>query len=299
MKGELQNMNHQEQREIGDTGYIIQQSFRINGKEIILAENLKAEDGQIYMLCTYESNGILGMYSAGMIGSDYLEMVEEFTKRINDESLLVQKEKTSTNSPDKLFAAEDCDPHSYAESIVNKVVVINAAVFSPEYRYGGNQLFFVTSGSGAVSNPRGRAIYGYHLNDNKRKVTRFERYDVLGIMQLESVPNWAKENLPQLQKKAETASESKSHIGDYEIIQQIETGNMVFALGKNCIAPRSNMLEKYQSDPYGTWQCYKDGRGFDHGHYFSSLEKAENDLQARAGREQNYLDRKKRNDKER
>ena len=38
----------QKKRMVSDTGYEVRQSMQIGGMEILLAENMKAEDGQIY-----------------------------------------------------------------------------------------------------------------------------------------------------------------------------------------------------------------------------------------------------------
>ena len=84
------------------------------------------------------------------------------------------------NLPSDLFTAEDCYPHKYEESIDEKVVAIKPEVFAPEYQRGDCQLVLVNGGSGAIANPRGNAVYCWHLSSGKH--TRFERYDVLGVV---------------------------------------------------------------------------------------------------------------------
>ena len=53
----------EEKRMISDTGYEVRQAFRINGKEMLLAENQSAKDGQFYLVCSYKEYGIIGEYS--------------------------------------------------------------------------------------------------------------------------------------------------------------------------------------------------------------------------------------------
>lgn len=272
-------------RMIGDTGYEVKQSFHLNGKDILLAENKNAEDNQFYLVCQYVENGIIGEYSQGVTDSDYLEILREFTGRVNKEITAVQTERDAINLPADLFTAEHCHSNDYKESLAGKVVAIKPAVFSPEYRRGDYQLVLVVGGNGARANPNGNAVYCNHLNNGTH--TRFERYDILGVVK--DLPDWAKESLARLQSDLEKPVTEKRYAGKYEIIENITVGQKVFALGHNPGAVQ----------PYGTWQSYKDSsRGFDDGHYFSSHEDAKADLQRRAGQEQKRLDSPKRSDKD-
>lgn len=281
-------MNEQnEKRMISDTGYEVRQAFRINGKEVLLAENQSADDGQFYLVCDYSENGIFAEYKKALTSDNYLEAVQEFTERIGKEAAAVQAEFDSMGLPGELFTAESCYPHSYDESIEGKVVVIRASVFSPEYRRGDHQLVLAVDGNGARANPSGRAVYCYHLNNGKH--TRFERHDVLGVLRPEAMPDWAKESLARVKDEMGKTTGEKDFAGNYEIIERIEVGQKVFVLGHN---------EK-AANPYGTWQGRKDSHGnFDWGHYFDTREEARTDMRGRAANEQTRLDEKKRSDKE-
>ena len=165
---------NKEKRMIGDTGYEVRQSLKIGGNEILLAENLNAEDGQFYLVCNYSENGVICEYKLGMTSDDYLEIMGEFTERVKAEVDKIQAARDALNLPADLFTATDCHPRNYAESIEGQVVVIKSAVFSPEYRRGDMQLVYAVNGNGAGANPRGNAVYCYQLNDGSH--TRFERY---------------------------------------------------------------------------------------------------------------------------
>lgn len=185
--------------------------------------------------------------------------------------------------PGDLFGTEHCYPHDYGESIENMVVAVKPDVFSPEYRRGDNQLVLAVNGNGARANPRGNAVYCYHLNDGRH--TRFERFEVLGVVRPECMPDWAKESLLRVQAEMEKVTGEKEYAGNYEIIERIEVGQKVFVLGYN---------EK-AANPYGTWQGYKNSRGdFDWGHYFDTREEAKTDMHERAAKERARLDEKKR-----
>ncbi len=276
-----------EKRMIGDTGYEVQRSFWINGKEILLAENMSAKDGQFYLVVQYREHGILCEYSRGEASGDYLEVLRAFTGRINEEITALQSERDALNPPGELFLAEHCYPHSYADSIENKMIAIKASAFSPEYRRDDMQLVFATHGKGTRANARGNAVYCYHLNNGEH--TRFERYDVLGAVRPECIPDWAKENLARIQDERTKPSEEKEYASNYEITERIEAGQKAFVLG---------YCEK-AVNPYGTWQGYKNRKSdFDYGHYFDDYESAKADLRERAAAEQQRLDRSKSRDKD-
>lgn len=276
----------QDKRMISDTGYEVKKTFPINGKEILLAENAKAGDGMVYLVCNYREQGIFAEYYTAIKCDDYLEAVQDFTGRINSEAEAVRAEKDALNLPADLFTADHCYPHDYSENISGQVVAIKAEVFSHEYRRGDNQLVYVTGGFGANANARGNAVYCTHLNNGEH--TRFERYQVLGVVKPEALPDWAKESLARIQDDKEKPAEEKEHAGNYEITERIEVGKKVLALGYSEKAP----------EPYGTWEGWKERKNsFNYGHYFSNYENAKADLQERAAYEQKLQTRHKRSDK--
>ena len=273
-----------EKRMVADTGYEVRQSMQIGGKEILLAENRNAEDGQFYLVCSYREDGIIAEYSQAVTGDDYLEAVQEFTGRINNEAEAIRAEQAAYGLSADLFTAEHCHPHDYGENITGKVVAIRANVFSSEYRRGDYQLVWVTGGNGAQANARGSAVFCVHLNSGEH--TRFERREVLGVVK--ELPGWAQERLASLRVDLEKPTEEKEFAGRYEITERIEAGQKVFALGHS-----PNAVQ-----PYGTWEGYTGRKGnFNYGHYFSDYNEAKADLQDRAASEQQRLARHQRNDK--
>jgi hypothetical protein len=185
---------------IDGSGYEIMQQIEIGDREILLAENPKASDGLFYMVCDYRENGITGEYSGALAGDDYLEALLEFTGRINEEAERLRAVRDELNLPRKLFTAEHCYPHD-GRDIKGEVVVINAGMLRPEYRRGDAQLVMVTGGSGARSDSRGTAVYGYNLNDGKHG--EYRRSYILGI--IKELPDWAKDRLAAI--KAERRAE--------------------------------------------------------------------------------------------
>ena len=87
------------------------------------------------------------------------------------------------------------------KSIVDKVVVINAEPKRYEYQHAAYQLVLAEGGNGATGG-RGQAVFGTCLATGER--SRWERYDVLGEIRPERMPQWAKEALHAI-KNQETA----------------------------------------------------------------------------------------------
>ena len=141
------------------------------------------------------------------VGSDdYLEAMQIFTDRVQEQIGLVRAEQEQFKFDMTLFTIDDCIPDDKSGSIVGKVVVINAEVNRHEYRHSAYQLVLADGGHGATGG-RGQAVFGTSLADGKH--ARWERCDVLGELKPEKMPAWAKEALVKI-KEQEKEKKSKS-----------------------------------------------------------------------------------------
>lgn len=203
--------NEKEKRMIGDTGYEVKQALHIGDKEILLAENYKADDGLFYLVCNYNTNGIFEEFPDAVASDDYLEMVQEFVDRVQTQVATMRDEQAKSQTPE-IFTAEHCFPRDYAQDITGKIVAIKADTLRAEYRRGDVQLVLVNGGNGAMANPRGNAVYCYHLNNGKQ--TRFERYEVLGEIKPECLPEWAKAKATEFQAERPAPQRKSKDKGD-------------------------------------------------------------------------------------
>jgi len=275
-----------EKRMVSDSGYEVRQSIHIGRKEILLAENPNAEDGQYWLVGDYRENGLIVEYSMCETSNDYLEAVQEYSGRITSTVEAIRAEHDARGLPADIITAEQCKPHDYADDLNGKVVAIKASVFSPEYRRGDYQLVLVDGGNGAMPNLRGNAVYCIYLSTGEK--TRFERYDVLGVVK--DLPDWAQKRLAEITAPKEKAVTETEYAGRYEIIERTVVGKKVFALGHNADGVQT----------YGTWVKFDSmNRGYDAGHYFDTYEAAKTDLQERVTREQGLLERHTRSKPER
>jgi hypothetical protein len=261
-----------EKRMVSDTGYEVKQSMYIGSQEVLFAENPNAENGEVYLVTNYREQGIFAEYSRAVVGSDYLEMLGEYTGRIQEQIAELQKEREDSGIPYAVTTAEDCIPDDSGKSIVGKVVVIKADALRPEYRHSAHQYVLAESGFGASANSRGSAVYCRHLNNGE--LTRFERYQVLG--EPKEIPDWAKERLAAINAEKVKSEFVGDIVAGYKIIRQTIVGNKTFALGE-------------KDGKYATWQ-HLDGReGWDFGHYDLSKTGGLADLNARADAERSSL----------
>ncbi|MDF1494574.1 hypothetical protein [Caproiciproducens sp. CPB-2] len=267
----------QSKRMVADTGYEVKQSIQIGNQEILMAENLKAEDGNFYMKAEYTENGLIGEYSQVAVDSDYLEIMREFTKSLHGQIEKVASEIGKAAYQSEPITAKECHPNDYSQSIVGKVVAIKAEALRPEYRRGDRQLILVDGGNGANANARGNAVFCTHLNDGSR--TRFERYDVQGEMK--ELPAWAAARLDAINAEREAArhpipkSAPQETVAGYTITERVNVGKKTFVLGHN---PKA-------VSPFVTWQQLEGRSGYDLGHYFSDRDRALADLHTRADSE--------------
>ena len=180
-------------------GYEITQAFEIGKTEIILGENPNAPDNMIYLVASCENNGIFTRYNDVLIGDDFAELAKIFAERIASEADRVMEENSKISIDKTPLTAENCDSVSYNDSIKDNVVVIKAEIFKPEYRMSVNQICLCTGGFGSSANSRGTACFCTNLYTGES--VQFKRQDVLGTIEKDKLPDWAKEGLEKVLKE--------------------------------------------------------------------------------------------------
>lgn len=181
-----------EKRMAGD--YEVFASMSIGRKEIVMGENPKAEKDAGYMCAYCERNDLFEQYGEVMVSDDYVEILQLYCKRLTDETDKLKAEidlelKLSTGPvPPSMYAPVKPD-----SDLRGHVVVIKPDVFKREYQRSTHQYQYVTGGSGASPSGRGTSVFTEALYGGER--CRFERHEVLGIADPESLPTWAKAGL--------------------------------------------------------------------------------------------------------
>ena len=181
--------------------YEIIQSMMIGDKEIVLGENPKGTNGLPYMCAFCEDNGIVARFYDAVGGDDFCEIAQEYGQRIakqaegTRQALLNERAGLDGNS---IITAAQCEGISSKDDLHGKVIVIKPEVLRREYRAAAHQLKLCTGGFGASPNSRGSACFCTDLLTGKE--SRFERRDVLGTIEQDKLPQWAKDGLATIQK---------------------------------------------------------------------------------------------------
>lgn len=178
--------------------YEVTSAFEIGTKEIIIGEDKTAAPDERFVVANYENNGIFERYVDALVGGDYAEIVKIFAERVRNEAEKVMDEKSKITVDMTPITKDGCQVLEADDRIKNKVVVIRADVFKPEYQISTKQLQLCTGGFGAEPNSRGSACFCTNLYSGKE--SRFERSDILGVIEKDDLPDWAKGRLDDVQR---------------------------------------------------------------------------------------------------
>lgn len=178
--------------------YEVQREILIGKVEVLFGiDETKSESP--YMVCYCTRNNSLGVeqFYGAAIGEDYLEAMNDFISRVQQELNELKAERASFKTPMSPFTKEQCQPIKDEMRIDNQVVVIRPERLRPEYRTANHQLVLALSGFGTHAYSRGRAVYALNLYTGEELC--WNREDILGIIKPEHMPVWAKETLNQHQ----------------------------------------------------------------------------------------------------
>ena len=165
--------------------YEIINTIHIGDKEIVLGVDMKNPDGHYYMVADYERNELFEQYSNALVNNNFIEIAEIFSDRLREQ---IEKIKTEEmDMPKSIITADMCDSIT-DKDLEGEIIVIEPNVLRPEYRTEAHQIMRCTGGNGASVDARGSAVFCDYLYKDKH--TRFERYDVLGILKKEHYPEW-------------------------------------------------------------------------------------------------------------
>lgn len=117
-----------------------------------------------------------------------------------------------------LFRYSHCIPEDDGQiDYTGKIVVLKPTTLKDGFKTPESQLFFATDGNGCRPNAIGTKVYGFHLDNGEK--TYYRRYDIIGAIKAENIPDWAKENLAKFrhietQNDEETPTEDSGMIMD-------------------------------------------------------------------------------------
>lgn len=202
-------MEEKEKRMAGT--YEITHGLRIGDREVVFGIDPNSTEPYFCALYQkqYEIIQIKERYENCMVSDDYVEIVEQFSKYLQEQCCKVREEWANITVPRIPVTEEMCIPHDYGQDLRGKVVAIKPDVFRPEYRTADHQLVLITHGSGVSANRMGTACYARNLYTGETE--RFERYEVMGEVKAACMPDWARERAEAiLCEQAEKTKQRKS-----------------------------------------------------------------------------------------
>ena len=191
-------MSENEKRMAGT--YEIINSVHIGSKEIVLGVDKNNTENGKYYCGNCECCEILELFTDGVTSDSYPAIVQVFAERLSAEAkeiMNVINEERKIVGEDRQLSISDCTaPVSSKDNILNKVVIIDGDIMRPEYQRVSHQLVYVTGGNGAYANARGRKVFTKSLLNGQEGT--FHRQDILGIVDIEKLPKWAKEGYDKI-----------------------------------------------------------------------------------------------------
>ena len=179
--------------------------IKFAGIYTLLAENPKAE--YPYLICNIKYDNPLGFEERydGVATDNYIEAMREFVNRVDGLVTELETEQRESGLPLQTLTSAECTPNGLKEDLTGKVIIIKPEILAPEYRRAEKQLKIALSGFGCNPDSRGNAVYCKELYSGKESC--FERYDILGVADIEKLPEWAKIKLAPKEKAIKTSPE--------------------------------------------------------------------------------------------
>ena len=160
------------------------------------------EQAGVLFCVSGQQSEIAALYNEVIVSDDYCEAVKLFASRLSKQAEETRAEVFSPKfqgidmTP---LSSTDCTPISHDDDLHGKIVVIRPDVLRREYQLATRQLKLCIGGFGASPHSRGSACFCVDLYSGDS--SRFERRDILGTLEPEQLPQWAKLGLEQYQRE--------------------------------------------------------------------------------------------------
>lgn len=202
----------EEKRMLGN--YEVVNSIYIGDKEVVFGVDKSDKYPFLVSYCDYHNPFGVPWATESVGCDDYLEAMGIFIQRVQSQIEQTKSELSKFAFDNTVFTKDHCIPDKRSSSIVGKVVVINAEPKRYEYQHPAFQLVLADGGNGATGG-RGNAVFGTCLATGEK--SRWERYDVLGEIKPECMPDWAKEALAKSRSSRKRKNRKIGRNADMEI----------------------------------------------------------------------------------
>ena len=205
----------EEKRMISD--YEVISAQEIGADEIIIGENKNADPNERFLCCYVNKNQLFESYRDAVVSDGFAEIVKEFGERVvkaADAVLKEQEQEYEQDGYEKEIPPDRITPITYDDDLEGKVVVIKSDILRPEYQRASHQMMLCTGGFGSHPHSRGRTCYCISLYSGRQ--TAFYRSDIMGTVEPEELPEWAKTGLEKAKniQREESTPPSKKERGE-------------------------------------------------------------------------------------
>ena len=180
--------------------YAVQNEVFVGNRKYLFAIHKNDKEPQRFLKCQCYDDELFRHYVNAVTSNDFVECMKLYLADISAAVEKVEKDRAAIGLEDiSCLKGSDLLSASRDKNIEGKVVAIGEKWLCDGFKDISHQLYFVKGGNGAQSNSRGNACFSINLYTGED--TRIERYEVLGEVPEDKIPEFAKEHLANARAK--------------------------------------------------------------------------------------------------
>ena len=180
--------------------YAVKNEVFIGNRRYLFAVHTDEKEPQRFLKCQCYDDELFRHYVNAVTSNDFVECMKLYLADISAAVEKVEKDRAAIGLDDiSCLKGSDLLSASRDKNIEGKVVAIGEKWLCDGFKDISHQLYFVKGGNGAQSNSRGNACFSINLYTGED--TRIERYEVLGEVPEDKIPDFAKEHLANARAK--------------------------------------------------------------------------------------------------
>ena len=180
--------------------YAVKNEVFVGNRRYLFAVHTDEKEPQRFLKCQCYDDELFRHYVNAVTSNDFVECMKLYLADISAAVEKVEKDRAAIGLEDiSCLKGSDLLSASRDKNIEGKVVAIGEKWLCDGFKDISHQLYFVKGGNGAQSNSRGNACFSINLDTGED--TRIERYEVLGEVPEDKIPDFAKEHLANARAK--------------------------------------------------------------------------------------------------
>ena len=173
--------------------YAVQNEVFVGNRRYLFAIHKNDKEPQRFLKCQCYDDELFRHYVNAVTSNDFVECMKLYLADISAAVEQIEKDRAAIGLEDiSCLKGSDLLSASRDKNIEGKVVAIGEKWLCDGFKDISHQLYFVKGGNGAQSNSRGNACFSINLYTGED--TRIERYEVLGEVPEDKIPEFAKEH---------------------------------------------------------------------------------------------------------